>query len=284
MIFPQRRTDNGQKVSDLIAAEIEEQIRSTNSWSISPERLCDLCDLPLIEYYRGLYNESQSHGVPTPGALNTKTVQDVLPFLESNFGPTIRRVFYGKGVLFDFERTHDLSAACIEGISEAIDAHSPEVETYQQMLSRFKRHDIAFETYRSYFFQTDTILCEGIGSFLAQNGLADSPIAKFTAGFTVEQYIARNAISIPDLFSRLAATLRHAVDPSAHGNQTTEAPIHREHLKIMGLEQMSPSKAALRRQYKVLMKTYHPDVNPAGLKMCQRINEAYGFLITQYNQ
>ena len=39
------------------------------------------------------------------------------------------------------------------------------------------------------------------------------------------------------------------------------------------------SAARLRAQYKELMKRYHPDVNPQGLRACQRINEAYSLLL-----
>jgi curved DNA-binding protein CbpA len=41
----------------------------------------------------------------------------------------------------------------------------------------------------------------------------------------------------------------------------------------------SLSVSYLKAQYKALMKRYHPDVNPRGLRACQRINEAYALLL-----
>jgi hypothetical protein len=49
--------------------------------------------------------------------------------------------------------------------------------------------------------------------------------------------------------------------------------------EVMELDGMRVDRAGLKAQYKRLMKRYHPDVNPGGLRACQRINEAYSLLL-----
>ena len=49
----------------------------------------------------------------------------------------------------------------------------------------------------------------------------------------------------------------------------------------MGFEQTSFTLKQLKSKYKHLMKRYHPDINPDGLKRCQEINAAYTTLVAQ---
>ena len=65
------------------------------------------------------------------------------------------------------------------------------------------------------------------------------------------------------------------------GGRGPTADPHRRAREVMELERDAGplSAARLRAQYKELMKRYHPDVNPQGLRACQRINEAYSLLL-----
>ena len=283
MAVPQRRTNDSSGVPGVLIAEIERQIVTTGGWSISSESLCSMCGIQIVDYYRGLYSVDTRNGRTIPNALNGETVLDVLEFLESYFGPEVRDIFSKNGVYFDYEIAHELSAQCVEGLSLSIKNHSPDIGTYEQMLKRYRRHDVAFETYRGYFFNTESILEDSIGRFVANHSFSNTLIAQFTAKATVNGLITRNVISISMLFLRLAAVLRRATDPSANAEEEhTESPILKEFLKIMGFRHPPDNIATLRRQYKALMKTYHPDINPTGLELSQKINEAYGYLIAQY--
>jgi DnaJ-class molecular chaperone len=48
----------------------------------------------------------------------------------------------------------------------------------------------------------------------------------------------------------------------------------------MNLEGRALSLPLLKAQYKRLMKIYHPDINPQGLRRCQEITAAYSLLLS----
>jgi hypothetical protein len=52
-------------------------------------------------------------------------------------------------------------------------------------------------------------------------------------------------------------------------------------LRVMNLSGKETDPVSLKRQYKQLMKRYHPDVNPRGLAQCQAITQAYSILIRE---
>ena len=47
----------------------------------------------------------------------------------------------------------------------------------------------------------------------------------------------------------------------------------------MGLDRHPHSIEQLKTTYKRLMKRFHPDLNPAGLRRCQEVNAAYALLL-----
>jgi curved DNA-binding protein CbpA len=48
--------------------------------------------------------------------------------------------------------------------------------------------------------------------------------------------------------------------------------------RLLGLEGGTLDLRRLKSRYKTLMKIYHPDLNPQGLRRCQEINAAYSLL------
>jgi curved DNA-binding protein CbpA len=48
--------------------------------------------------------------------------------------------------------------------------------------------------------------------------------------------------------------------------------------RLLGLEGGVLDLRRLKSRYKSLMKVYHPDLNPQGLRRCQEINAAYALL------
>jgi hypothetical protein len=48
--------------------------------------------------------------------------------------------------------------------------------------------------------------------------------------------------------------------------------------RLLGLEDGTLDLRRLKSRYKTLMKIYHPDLNPQGLRRCQEINAAYSLL------
>jgi hypothetical protein len=50
--------------------------------------------------------------------------------------------------------------------------------------------------------------------------------------------------------------------------------------RTMNLEGETLTLGLLKTQYKRLMKIYHPDINPKGLRRCQEITTAYSLLLS----
>jgi hypothetical protein len=50
--------------------------------------------------------------------------------------------------------------------------------------------------------------------------------------------------------------------------------------RTMNLEGRTLTLPLLKAQYKRLMKIYHPDINPQGLRRCQDITAAYSLLLS----
>jgi hypothetical protein len=114
------------------------------------------------------------------------------------------------------------------------------------------------------------------------------------------ELIRRGIVPYLDLFSELLSdlagflvTLGKIPDPEAERNQSDgrsrrndgdPASLDRKDrswaLKIFSFSPgIDPEPHEIRRRYKQLMKTWHPDINPQGLETAKNINRAYAFLI-----
>ena len=88
--------------------------------------------------------------------------------------------------------------------------------------------------------------------------------------------------SIPMIPASESPTMPMPTPPpgaGAAGANPPTAGATMEALDVLGLSAMPASREELRSHYRTLMKTFHPDVNPRGLEMSQRITAAYAYLL-----
>ena len=72
-------------------------------------------------------------------------------------------------------------------------------------------------------------------------------------------------------------TSRRAVSGAQLGIQSPAAADQARRAMGLGAEPLTLER--LKSRYKQLMKRFHPDVNPSGLRRCQEINVAYSTLV-----
>ena len=64
-----------------------------------------------------------------------------------------------------------------------------------------------------------------------------------------------------------------------HTGEPDRSSVLAQARRSMNLEGRALTPPLLKSQYKRLMKIYHPDINPQGLRRCQEITAAYSLLL-----
>lgn len=258
---------------DLIDSQIAEQ----GEWKIELSEICSLADIRLEDAYRSMYNEKQLISGYIPDSFDADNVRDLISLLSSASQYETESAFENAGVWLGVDDLSELAAVYYDTATRRVDAHEPDADTFSQMLRRFKTNARAFEVYREYFFDADDFYEGTVRRFSETHTSAYPRILEFTARRNLDMLLSRHIIDPAGLFEVLYGHLTGA--DQKRGFEPEGDPEIRRALGVLGLKSLPRTQKELRDHYKILMKTYHPDVNPEGLEMSKRINAAYSELM-----
>ncbi|MBT3275730.1 MAG: hypothetical protein HN368_21440 [Spirochaetales bacterium] len=276
----------GTPISDTAGALIRDmnsQVESGKPWSFSIDSVSSRLGIPLVDCYRILYKKTPETGTYIPKNFGPDSIIHFLILLDECTGLSESELLMrNAGAFLDHEDTSELAAVFYDQAVSLLQGHTVDDATYEQMLRRYKRHERAWEAYRDYFFNADDLNTSVILGFVEGKNFKYPNLGRFTVEEKLQLLYQRNILNLDGMFHELRAHLRGipAEEPASKGysKETQDA------LAVFSLPGLPKTRSELRGCYKGLMKTYHPDINPAGLEVSKNINSAYSHLIGLFKQ
>jgi hypothetical protein len=225
---------------NAIVDSILAQQRETGAWELSADTVRQLLGIDHADFYRRIYEEAMRGNRMVDLSMTTAR------FRQENVGELVTLLELFEGTNADTAREYVELAGYPEPELAA-------ANVYDLLEHYFSRHVLERETVLA-------AVCISLFEIAVEVGAVRRP---------EEEWAEKE---------RRGNGERRGAGEQARGRSA--AP-HRRAREVMELEpdDGALSTSYLKAQYKALMKRYHPDVNPRGLRACQRINEAYSLLL-----
>ena len=274
----------------LLVEELCDQCVDHGTWRLGRDALASQFDA--VAFYRALYQTGQL-GVEVYGPDNAGELAELMVAITSQ---PWDRMLRDAGLLLTHEDRIDLTERLVRAITTAIVLHVPEPETFRAMLHDTRRFEEAVRLYCDTFLPIDAIEQRCVSDYLLVRGVEHdtrrAAALRCTVGAYLRELFVRHVVELQPLAAALMEILRTVARHEGYlharrigdGDRTDanardrgESPVDRRDaaLRVLGLGGIRIDERTVRDAYRRLMRRYHPDVNPDGLDMAKRINNAY---------
>jgi len=278
---------------DCSVAALSERIRAQalagRPWSLRASELPRLLRLDSAFYHRRIYAaERAGNRLVGPaslgGGFSQDNVGELVSLLELFCGPAAESELRKQGVFFSHPEQLELMGTFLSVAAEAVRDHRLATEQFSAMLRVFHDFERARKVYREEHFPLEGLLARAADRFCAGRTFGLPDLAAGNVRGLLEFFFRKHLLEPERLFVALDELLRqqavaegYAERERAHSAAEGQSPVQRAR-RLLELEGRPLTPAFLKSQYKRLMKIYHPDINPEGLRRCQEINAAYSLL------
>lgn len=295
---------------------IHTQLEQHGRWELSADAVRELLGIDHATFYRRLYEEAM-RGNPmidvsaTTARFEQDDVGALVSLLELFEGGRAEVELEAAGIFFSHEARFEITSRFLRISGETARAHGVDRRDFEAMLARRGSYRKARDTYLGTHFSMPELIAEAAREYVAARGFPHAAVAEANVRHLLERYVDRHVLERETVLAAVCVELfaiavergyarspaeewaeaeRERREQDAHdqartgggggrtGRRRAAEPVGWAR-EVMELDGRRVDRADLKAQYKRLMKRYHPDVNPGGLRACQRINEAYSLLL-----
>ena len=280
-------------LADLID-EIERQEQAGRSWRLTPTHLQRILGLSPERYYQEIYG-AQMAGHPlielslALEPYSQASAPSLVAVLEHLCGAGAESALERAGVFLSHEQQAEIMAEFLSAAAEAVREHRFDDETFAAMLRTFGRFPEARRVYLDHFFDLDDLQERAARRYCAGRAFTLPDLALANAREVLRMFFAKHVLRRRSIFASLHDAFRRATisagfaeaGPSRGQRARRQAPEQPERSaaaqarRAMGLGPEPLTVRGLKARYMLLIKRYHPDVNPQGLVRCQEVTAAY---------
>lgn len=304
-------------MTDIIE-EIRTQLKQDSSWELSAERVRELLGKDHSEFYRRIYEETV-RGNPlvdlstATGRFRQENVAELLTLLELFVGPQAAQSLERAGLFFSHGERLEILSLFLRIAGEAAAEHRTDHQVFADMLYRFGTYRRARGAYLDEYFSVSQLIEKAASAHVSRREYDFPERAVRNVADLLNEYFDRHVLEREAVLTPVCAQLfetavsegferrpedewaqaqqekRESADSGARADSGNWAGAERargEHQereqwarRVLELDTREPTRSRLKAAYRALMKRYHPDVNPSGLHVCRRINEAYTILL-----
>ena len=280
-------------LADLVA-EIQRQEAAGGAWGLAPRDLQRLLGLTPEQYYREIY-AAQMAGRPLISlahATERFSQESVLPLvslLEHLCGADAAAALQRAGIFFSHDQQAEITAEFLGAAARTVGAHEFQIEEFAAMLRTFGTVSHARQVYLAHYFDLEDLRRRAARRYCAGREFTIPELALRNADGVLRFLFAKHILRAESIFGSLhdafvAAAVRagYADEPPRRERRATRDTVPAaadQARRAMGLGAEPLTLERLKSRYKQLMKRFHPDVNPSGLRRCQEINVAYSTLV-----
>jgi hypothetical protein len=281
---------------------IRAQEQTGKVWNLRAAEVRELLGLDSAAFYRRIYAAERAGnrlvGLAFVGErYSQENVGELVSLLELFCGREAEQQLYAAGIFLPHAEQRELMGAFLNVAAEAVRGHRLETGEFSAMLRAFGSFERARRVYREQYFPMEPLTAEAIRRYGSTRVFGIPDLALANARRILQLFFRKHLLEPEDLFAPLFERLReqavlegYAQQSESYGqpggrSRTTRGAEPKVPMKpvlearrAMGLEGRALDLTLLKSRYRELIRIYHPDINPEGLRRCQEINAAYSLL------
>lgn len=291
-------------VIQKIIEEISELAGVKGRWAITLQRIMDITGIQPHKFRSYVYKTKRKINMPdTVLHFNNENPEDLITLLETIYGDNIENDFAESGVFIPYSQRIELNSFLLNHISMVISNHTLNEEDLEAMLYGTDSFIEARDIYYEEEFDINKMIKNAGKNYLSSKYYKIPKLGEDNVYKYLYSLFERNIFIKENLFYSLEMRIKDfAVRKNLFKGQFNENDYKRYYKtksrnktsskttiekgakekakEIMGIRGRIDT-TTLKKQYKDLMKKYHPDLNPNGLQKSQEINQAYSLLMSE---
>lgn len=290
-----------------VIERIRELVSGGRSWSLEAAEIRMLLGIGTEEFHRRIYAaESRGHPLVSlsaaTGTYSQENIWEFVALVELFCGPRTESLLQAAGIFFRHPEQMEILGVFLGEAAAALRDHRVDSEQFSAMLRIFGRFERARDVYIREYFPLEPLMRRAAALYCSQRAFGIPQLAEVNAIRLLEFFFRRHVLEPAGVFAVLIdRLLRQAeaegyAEPKAGAGGEERGEGDEASGRRAGMEdstlRLSRARAAmnldgrpldlplLKSRYKHLMKIYHPDINPRGLRRCQEITAAYSLLLS----
>ena len=283
----------GTALAELIA-EIHRQDAAGRAWQLTPADLQRLLGLTPEQYYRETYG-AQMAGHPlislaqATESFSQASILPLVSLLEHLCGAGTESALERAGIFFSRDQQAEITAQFLAAAASEVGAHQFRTAEFAAMLRTFGSVAHARRVYLEHYFDLEDLQRRAARRYCAVRDFTIPGLALRNAEGVLRFLFSKHVLraenifgALRDVFLAAAASAGYADDSrrrERRARRDTAPSADDQARRALGLGPGPLTLERLKSRYKQLMKRFHPDVNPHGLRRCQEITVAYSTLV-----
>lgn len=291
------RTEQDSALIQELLDEIESSVVN-HDWQLPLDYVLSLLDLSREEYYRYVYAEQAigNWSDHMPDAFSAESMVDLVALLEHQGLRRAGELFHKAGYYFSEEHLLNWLEFFHSVTLSRMQSHAVDAELLETAMAGCQRFLDAVEFYGHCHFDEREYINFATKLYLEHAQIEDHSLSReILGGFIRREFHQRNLIW-EHLYRTIYGTLRDAavqlelpgadqIDGEEHARRSGGGayidPELATALRTLELPtEPLPEPEVVKKQYRQMLKRYHPDVNPEGQEQTRDLIGAYGVVVS----
>ena len=269
-------------------------------WSLNAEEIRELLGVNNEDFYRRIYAAaSGDHPLislsAATGKYSQENIWEFVALIELFCGGETETRLEKAGIFFTHPEQLEILGIFLAEAAGTVRRHEVDAEEFSAMLRAFERYDRARDVYLEEYFPLADLIRGAAAVYCGDRSFGIPDLAQANAERLLQFFFQKHVLEVRSVFAVLidqllrqaaaegyfaeqGASRRNREQPDAE-LQDRSSVLQRAR-RSMDLEGRALTLPLMKAQYKRLMKIYHPDINPKGLRRCQEITAAYSLLLS----
>lgn len=269
-------------------------------WSLGAAEIRDLLGVTTEDFYRRIYlAESGNHPLVSlsaaTGTYSQENIWEFVALVELFCGSETEVLLEKAGIFFTHPEQLEILGVFLTEVAAAIRNHDLESEVFSAMLRAFGSFERARDVYLEEYFPLADLINRAAALYCGDRSFVIPELAETNAKRLLQFFFQKHVLEARGIFAALLDQLLRQAVAEGYAAEQADNRTNRERgrtgepdrssvlqqaRRSMNLEERALTLPLLKAQYKRLMKIYHPDINPKGLRRCQEITAAYSLLLS----
>ena len=290
----------GRRSPTRVIERIRDIEASGAPWSLGAADIRDLLGVTAEDFYRRIYAaESGDHPLislsAATGTYGQENIWEFVALIELFCGGETETRLEQAGIFFSHSEQLEILGVFLAEAVVAIRRHNLNIEEFSAMLRTFGSYERARDVYLEEHFPLTGLIDRAAALYCGDRSFGIPELAETNVKRLLRFFFQKHVLEIRSIFAVLIEYLLQQAIAEGYAAEQADDRRKREQTgagvpdrssvlqkarKTMNLERKALTLPLLKAQYKRLMKIYHPDINPKGLRRCQEITAAYSLLLT----
>ena len=269
-------------------------------WSLEAGEVRQLLGVSSEDFFRRIYAaDRRGHPLITldsaTGSYSQENIWEFVALVELFCGAETEERLEQAGIFFSHPEQMEILGVFLSETAAVLRLHQVDSEQFAAMLRTFGRFERARDVYIQEYFHLDQLIHRAAEAYCAARTFTIPGLARANVRELIEFFFRKHVLQTRSIFAVLIDRLLRQAEAQGYATEEARAGGNQEragtgvsdpssHLRrasrAMSLEGQLLSLPLLKSRYKRLMKIYHPDINPQGLRRCQEITAAYSLLLS----